>query len=357
MAPSRRVLYTLAAGGWALLALVCAHVALESLARRVETRLDATLWGNFDEHRQLLVPSNHVGRGARRIMITGPSEAREGLLPAQLEAALPGWSVFQASLSMGVLSDVGLMLDYIERAYGADALPEVLVVGLTPRFTCGVGAGVSPLAAAIDEYSPHFGIALEGGSPTLVERGGLAGLLAGLRLRLRQGLRYRNAMRAARRAGPSALFDPPRSHPRLPHPFAAARYGRRAPWDDARVRARLDAPNNHFRHTAGLERARVRDEVTAGLAELALRARRSGVRLVLVELPERSQVRDVFGDEFHRAYIDAIRAGCGEVPLLELRELLDDGEFFDSHHPARVGALRLSERVGSELQRLLPAAR
>jgi len=318
----------------------------------VETRLDAVLWGDFDEHRQLLVPSNYVGRGAQRVMLVGPSECREAFLPVRIEAALPGLRAYQNSLSLGMFSDVLLILEYLERAHGEGALPRALVVGLTARFTADIGAEVSPLAEAIDAYSPVLRVVHDGRRPGLAPRGALAGLLARLRFLSKQGLRYRNAVRATRAAGPAALLEPAGARPRLGPPFAPARYQRRSPWSREQVRARLDQPNNFFRFSAAFDYAAAREAIVGRLERLRAVADRSGIRLLFVVMPERSEHRALYPAGAWETYLDAVRAGVGDAPLLDLRTLLDDGEFYDANHPTRAGAQRVSARVGAALAQM-----
>src|SRR6187549_404478 len=91
----------------ALLVCVClfvtaAHVVLGAAAGYAEVRLDAYLWKEEDFLR-LFSPTNHRGRGRQRLLISGPSEAREALLPEELARALPGSKPYQNAQSLGTL--------------------------------------------------------------------------------------------------------------------------------------------------------------------------------------------------------------------------------------------------------------
>ena len=59
------------------------HLALEASARFSERYLGAYLWKEQD-YLRLFSPANHAGRGRHRLLIYGPSEAREGLIPEVL---------------------------------------------------------------------------------------------------------------------------------------------------------------------------------------------------------------------------------------------------------------------------------
>ena len=84
----RRVRHTLALLGLVLLCITGSHLGMETLARQVELRTDAFLWWR-EEFLQLLTPTNYIGRGSGRLMLYGPSEAREALIPKVFDRRIP----------------------------------------------------------------------------------------------------------------------------------------------------------------------------------------------------------------------------------------------------------------------------
>jgi hypothetical protein len=47
-----------------------------------------------------------------------------------------------------------------------------------------------------------------------------------------------------------------------------------------------------------------------------------------------------------------LREAAGELPLVDLREMLPDEGFYDFMHPTREAGLQISQRVATEIRKL-----
>ena len=137
MQRSRRLGLSLAVAACGLLAVALAHVAMELLSRRAEGE-GVYLWHN-EEYLQTFTPTNYDRRGSDRVLLCGPSEAREALRFEVFEAELPDTRALQSAQSWGTIADCVLLLEYLDQSYGADALPEHLVLGITYRWLSNEG--------------------------------------------------------------------------------------------------------------------------------------------------------------------------------------------------------------------------
>ena len=82
-------------------------------------------------------------------------------------------------------------------------------------------------------------------------------------------------------------------------------------------------------------------------------ATRNGVRVLVVNLPEGGWVRGSFYEPgIHEAYMTLLREAAGELPLVDLREMLPDEGFYDFMHPTREAGLQISQRVATEIRKL-----
>ena len=67
------------------------------------------------------------------MLIVGGSAVRDGMLNEVMSEALGGERVLNGGLSNGSLDEIALGLEYIERVYGPEALPDHIVFGMTKR--------------------------------------------------------------------------------------------------------------------------------------------------------------------------------------------------------------------------------
>jgi hypothetical protein len=336
--------YKLVLLGCVCLFVAAAHVVLDTAAGYAETRLDAYLWKEEDFLR-LFSPTNHRGRGRQRLLITGPSEAREALLPEELARALPGSKPYQNSESQGTLEDGLVVLDYIERAYGPAAVPDAVVFGITTRFVAGIRENPSPLFAGINTYSPDFQLDETQHPPRLVPRSPLDSLQARLALLGRQPVRYRHALMAIAVHLLIRLYPRFDEHLRFRHSFAAAKYIDYRIWSPDVIKAHLSATGRVWDTIHAWDPARDRDRVTRELRLLLDYTSRHGIELYVVNLPELSWNRALYNRQRYDEYLDVVRSALGATPFLDLRTFLSDDEFYDTSHPMWRGGIRVSKKV------------
>src|SRR5262245_35465892 len=84
---------------WTVLAMIASafavtHLVLERVSAYAEVHLGAFLWKQQDTL-QLFSPHNYVNRGGGRLLMYGPSEAREALLLEEIEPRVQGLHPYQ----------------------------------------------------------------------------------------------------------------------------------------------------------------------------------------------------------------------------------------------------------------------
>ncbi len=321
------------------------HAVLEGAARFSERYLGAYLWKDQD-YLRLFSPANHVGRGRHRLLLYGPSEAREGFLTEEIARTAPGLEPYQNSQSVGTLQDGVVVLHYIESAWGRSAIPDAILLGVTTRFVGNLRTQSSPLQDGINRYSPHFRV-VEGSDPPVLERRtfieSLKPRLALLSLqpdRYRRGL-FAIASRTATRAIPSLSAERRTWEPIAPSKYLVGKYA-----SEADTRKWLVTPGNFWElvHAWDPERDRARVIREVGLYREF--AAKYGTELYVVNLPELSWNRELYQPGRYEAYLDVLKEALGPTPFLDLRLFLPDDLFFDDAHPTWAGAIRVSKKVG-----------
>ena len=121
------------ASACALAAYIGANMTMDQVARRVEVDQDGYLWWS-EEWLQLFGAQNFVDRGKGRILLSGSSEGREAFLFDEFEAELHGFEVYNNAYSTHTFTTFLLVLRYIETVYGPSAMPQKIVLGVTPLF-------------------------------------------------------------------------------------------------------------------------------------------------------------------------------------------------------------------------------
>jgi hypothetical protein len=344
-----------------------------------------------EESMRLLLPSI-VSRRRADIMLTGPSDAAEGFVVADFEAAFPGARIVSMPLSAATLDDVLILLQYLEKVYGADAAPRVLVVGVSARVVANIprrfgrlkdSAAYAPLIQTINRYSPYMSVDSTAIGSQLVPKSAAASALATLRFLRKQQPRYRTAVvdairrmtahdgTVSRPADLPALSDIRRPfnvddlEPTLAYLKHASLSSFLRDWLTAyespylyRYMAPLAEPEirwmvaNKYIYTRVHAWRPLHEEalVRAQLQQLTGRCAALGIRLYIVNLPEHRLSRQCYVPGCYESYLRLVRESLGTVPFLNLHELLDDDEFYDGYHPSARGAQRVTERVVSLLR-------
>lgn len=327
-------------------AFAATHLVLESAARFAERHLGAYLWKEQD-YLRLFSPSNHVDRGRDRLLIYGPSEAREGLLPEEIARVTPGFEPYQNSQSIGTLEDGLVVLNYIERAYGRSATPDAILLGITTRFIGDIRTQPSPLFRGIDKYSPHFKIVEGTHPPGLAPKSALESARAHWDLLSLQPDRYRRGLFAIASGLATKAMPSLSAEPRIWMPIAPAKYLPGTPWPAEATKAWLVEPGNFWEAVHAWDPERDRERVTRELRMLLEYTSRHGIQLFVVNLPELSWNRDLYQPGRYEAYLAIVKTALGETPFLDLRTFLTDDEFFDDAHPNWTAGIRVSKHVAT----------
>jgi len=334
--------------------LVCA--TSEWLARRVEARLDANLW-RFEEWMQLLSPARYPTDKRDRIVVIGPSEAREAFWPEPFQQALNGATLVNDSLSLSTFEDGLTQLEYIEKVYGRGAIGDLLLVAVTPRLLQGYAPGQRPLPIVLNRYSPHFALDERVEPQVLVEKSFASSLLSRVRLAAHSGVRFQRALRAAllavrarvRGEDLDALF---RAHGLVGSRFFDTRpLDKRQYYDWARTGSGILPSMQYFFELRTMDARTRRDAIVTQFARLRAIAARNDCRILVVNMPEGGWARQFFYKPgIHEAYMEVLREAVGDLPFVDLRDELPDEGFFDWMHPTRDAALTLSRRVAAEIR-------
>jgi hypothetical protein len=328
------------------LMFVAVHAALEGAARFSERYLGAYLWKEQD-YLRLFSPANHAGRGRHRLLIYGPSEAREGLLPEEIAREAKGLKPYQNSQSIGTLEDGLIVLRYIEGAYGPDAVPDAMLLGVTTRFAGNLRTQSSPLVEGINKYSPHFRVVEDAHPPSLVRRSFVESIEPRLALlglmpdRYRRGL-FAIASRTATKIVPSLSAERRSWVPIAPSKYLIGKYA-----SEAATKKWLVTPGNFWELVHDWNPAADRERVTRELQMYRDFAAKNGTELYVVNLPELSWNRELYKPGRYEAYLEVVRSAIGDTPFLDLRTFLPDELFFDDAHPTWDGAIKVSREVGA----------
>ncbi len=328
-------------------AAALAHLSFEGASLASERYLGAYLWKHQD-YLRLFSPANHVNRGRGRIYLYGPSEAREGLLPEEIDRLVPGWHAYQGSQSVGTLEDALVVLRYLEGAYGESAVPEALLLGITPRFVGNVRPYESPLVEAINKYSPHFSLIQRDGASRLEPKPATAAFAARWALLSLAPDRYRRALvsiagAAAVAIAPAFAHDRRRLQLTMPAKYLDGKYYP-SPAALQRALTVADRRNTWPRvHVWDVDVERVSRE----LREVMAFVERYDRQVFVVNLPEHSMNRAMFDPNRYDTYLATVRSAIGATPFLDLRTLLSDDDFWDEMHPTWKGGVAVSRAVAA----------
>ena len=172
--------------------------AFSTFSRWVESQTEVYPYKDEDWLRYLLA-GLFKDRGQNRIMLVGESAVRENLLYEEFNRAFPTMQTFQGGLSLGTINDVLISLEYIKQVYGRGALPQVLVVGISPRFVANLPE-TRPFMTGFDLYSPYFGVEETPAGPRLKAKTRWQGWSSWLRfVMFKQQKRYLAAVAALAR--------------------------------------------------------------------------------------------------------------------------------------------------------------
>lgn len=360
---------------------------LVPLSRWAELHLDSYPYKGGEDALRYILPTIHGQQGRGRLLLMGSSNAGEGMLYEMFDRDLPGLRATHGAISMNRLTEIKVLLEYIEQVYGREALPEVVVLGASTRLISNVPWDEPSRAFhAIDSYSAAFRVETspEDGSRR-VRKTAPDGLLSPLLLSTKQLPRFRAAMGLALlevmgRRDSYLDFSDRREVRALT--YAIGTSSRAAPFPEEFVRAGafimetgpLNAVARYLRfrfspYLAHIHPPASRDSVRKlassmhmwwkdvrtwkpaaddlarrELKELAAFARERGIELYVINLPEHPDVVAVYEGDLREEYLAMLEQSFGDH-FLDLGDYLPAEQFNDSEHPGYEGALRVSKRV------------
>lgn len=359
----------------------CFIVAFNSLSTWAERDLDAYPFKQEDWLRYLL-PSRFSQPDKKRLLLTGPSTVRENLLYEEFEQAFPQYVVIQGGLSLGTLDDVTASLHFLEMAYGEQALPRLLVLGISPRFIANI-PDERPFADGIDNYSPDLSASQGETGIQLAPRHFPASLYATVKFLIRkQPERYRTTMMAIAyywiAGNPSATrgddgktflqreLDKLFKHPAIARYLGNTRYKRALDYDFTEVLAWfsspykyrldppievqglvdwMDEPDSWWQDVHGWDPRATADRTEASLKRFYAVIQAHDIRLIVVNMPERAISRARYDSENYAAYLQMVSRQLGNAPVLDLQTFLNDDEFHDLEHSVYRGSRRLTSEI------------
>ena len=323
--------------------VVCA--ASQWVADEVEDRLDANLW-RYEEWMQL-TSSNRYPAGARdRILVIGPSEAREAFWPEPFRDVLGRARLVNDSLSLSTFEDAISQLEYIEKVYGNDTLGSLLILAVTPRFLQNYAPGERPLAIVLNRYSPYYKLDESVDPQRLEEKSFFEGVVARMHLAGHSGARFMKAVWAVGLAAEARVRHKDYEQTLRDHFLVGARFYAEAPRDKSRYYALAQQGGGFNLVLRTMNPLEQRSAILRDFNRLRAIAARNGTRILVVNLPEGGWSRNGFYNQgIHEAYMSVLREGVGDLPFLDLRDALNDDGFVDWVHPTRAASLMISREV------------
>jgi hypothetical protein len=363
-----------AAVGIAVLFYAGINISLLTFSRWVESRTEIYPYRDEDWLRYLLA-TLFENRGQNRIMLVGESAVRENLLYEEFNRAFPTMHTFQGGLSLGTINDVLISLEYIKHVYGRGALPQVLIIGISPRFVANLPEQ-RPFMTALDLYSPYFGVEETPVGPRLKAKTQWQGWSSWLRfVMFKQQKRFLAAIAALARDYLGATQASRQDVERAPKPLRSLLHGPLATLDRMAqrglgvlgdflgrvtspykyhhlqpmqlegLRGWLRGPKSWWRQVHSWDPDTNEREIADQFRRLREFADNERIALYVINVPENIESRQLYEVKNYQRYLDLVRRNLGNTPFLDLHALLGPGEFYDVVHATLPGAKRVTETV------------
>ena len=354
-----------------VLVYVGVNAVFLTVAARVERQENVYPY-KFEDWYRYLLPGLFEHRGAKRIMLVGESAVRENLLYEEFNKAFPTMHTFQGGLSLGTIDDLLISLEYITKVYGRDALPEVLVLGISPRFVANLPE-TRPFIDVLDGYSPYFSVEKTPTGPRLKPKTLWQRWSSWARFILfKQQQRYLGAVAALTRSylvvteEPDQEANPRRTPPgsllqELPvtlkriaqsalqdfvHRWVSPyRYHYSPPIGLEKIRHWLHFPQSWWPQVHRWDPDANQQMVDNRLTRLRELVANEGIALYVINLPETLESRQLYETKNYQAYLSLVRKNLGSMPFIDLRDMLRPEEFYDIVHATVPGAKRVTETV------------
>lgn len=391
---SRKLWLALSAMSVLGLLYVCIVAALTALSTWAERDLHSFPFKEEDWLRYLLPPRVYP-QPRPRILLGGPSTVRENVRYERFETAFPQFTIDQGGISLGTIGDVTASLEYVKNVYGVGALPDVMILGISPRFIADI-PDVRPFSPGIDRYSPYFSTHEESSGIALIPKTPFASLVARARfLASKEPERFRTAFLAlayhwisdrmnAGKGSPSGaanqvarssgidrfLQSPPVA--RLLRGFGLGSVVDHTvqdllAWRISPYKYSLNPPYK-YGPSADLRKGWWKDVYTWNPAQEEKDTMRRlkrfvdfadacGIEVWVVNFPERDVSRAQFDQANYDSYVRLIKKAFGDRRYLDLREFLTTDEFYDREHSVVSGSVRLTDALIEAIGPSLPDPR
>jgi len=350
------------------------NIALVTLSRWIEIHADVYPYRREDWLHYLLADL-FKDRGQNRIMLVGESAVSQNLLSEEFNRAFPTMHTFQGGLSGGTIDDVLISLEYIKQVYGRGALPEVLVVGISPRSVANLPE-IRAFMPSLDRYSPYFGVEETLNGPRLKAKTQWQGWFSWLRFVVfKQQERYQRTVAAlardylvvteesnqdtepTRNLLGSSLHDPlvtlegmaqrvlKELGDYLRRGTSPYVYHHLQPWRLEKIRGWLRAPKSWWRQVHSWDPDANEKVIADRFRRLREFAENQRIALYVINLPENIESRQLYEGQNYRRYLDLVQRNLGNTPFLDLHAMLRPAEFYDVVHATLPGAKRETETV------------
>ncbi len=365
-----------------LLVYVGLNFCLLYLAHWAERSANTYHFKNQDWLLYLLPTMINTG-DQNKLFLFGESAVRENFIYEQFNREFPSMATFQGALSLGTLDDALLVLNYVKRVYGDEALPKVLVLGISPRFVANIPYQYSPLVDAINRYSPFYCVGKTSSGSYLIPKNRWESLVSRMRFQQKQQPRYLAAFSALLfrflddglpyesfiqefpkiRAFRSALSM--RSLNNLSSAIdyvqdigvgtsvgrwlriktSPYKYHHLVPWHPENMVKWLHHPESFWVKVYAWDPQKSESTVRLQFAQLLTFTSKHGIQLYVVNLPENALSRALYDPINYQNYHNLVLDSLDNVPFLDLREMLSEQDFYDVVHANLSGALRVTDKV------------
>ena len=376
-----------------LLLYVCIVVGMISISSWAERELDAFPFKQEDWLRYLL-PSRFTDIDKDMIMLTGPSTVRENLLYRQFEEAFPKFSIYQGGISLGTIDDVTASLEYIEKVYGSQSLPKIVVLGISPRFIGNI-PDERPFSLGLNLYSPFYAARDTKAGIKLIPKGLADSLTSRLdfithklnkrfQITLLAIFNYWLSEGKAINSDPNAnmnqrttrqkLADKLFKHKLSEKIIRKKHYLRALNFEFSQIlewyispykyllskpakveglKKWLNGPDTWWNTVYTWNPEETQAQTSASIKRFTWLIKTHNIQLMVINLPERDISRELFNETHYQAYLDIVKASFGNIPFLNFREFSRPEEFHDAEHTVYKGSLRLSKEIINKLKETL----
>ena len=374
----RKLLLLLSSVGSVLFLYAVFGIALTAVAGWAERQQNSYPW-RYQDYLRSMLPSLYENRGAHRILLVGPSEAREAFIYQRIEESFPHMEAFQGSQTAGTFAETLLFLDYIDRVYGPSARPNTLVVGITPRFVSNIISENKQrlFVSTVGRYSPYYRIESTPEGLRLVDKTYLQSWAGRLRFLTKAPERYATAVLAVL----NRLMDDPVPYPdyeqeyfaRVPPPrtllesvrllgpraglgrwsavqISPYRYHQQLPRPLEVVERQVENRKGFWQRVYAWEPADDAALIHSQFDRLARIAHEWNMRVYIVNLPEHPFSRARYRTGRYEQYLKLVETSLCNTPFLNLRDMFSAEDFYDTGHLTMAAGVRMTDRVIAFMQ-------